>query len=180
MVLRLGTSITPASLLLLHFILNFPFFFSPSYPVLLFMSSRSRLTKSFPAKKVKVDKRLYPIDATIGTSTVSQSYFSASYPCNIGGVRLTLNNDNGVIYYALMVVRDGQSTPLLNISNPALPLVAPEHDVFLAGTISQGVENMFSTKTQRKLQEGDELVLLLVGTGGSISVDGTLQFFSLV
>ena len=101
-------------------------------------------------------------------------------PCNIGGLRLELSPSSGSVWYAVMVVRQGNATPSLNISNAANPIASPEADVMLCGIASAANDIPLTCKTQRKMQQGDELVVLLVTPNTSVSVSGTIQFFEIV
>ena len=155
---------------------------SPKIPR--FQSSLNMPTKKTYAKKQKVSKFLYPISIT-ATGSAAQSYFLATYPCSIGGCQLTfgqLSSDPAQdgYYYALMVVRQGNPTPTLNITTATNPLVAPERDVFLQGFWCPGQANVISTKTRRVLQQGDELVLVVETNNANEVVVGTVQFFSFV
>ena len=127
-----------------------------------------------------------------GRSTVSPPYLGArcqcqpvpplppSYPCNIGGLRLDLSISAGSVWYAVMVVRQGNATPSLNISNAANPIASPEADVMLCGIASAANDIPLTCKTQRKMQQGDELVVLLATPNTSVSVSGTIQSFEIV
>ena len=152
------------------------------------MMQQAQLNKAqienIEAKKQKVSKFLYPISIS-ATGSAAQSYFLATYPCSIGGCQLTfgqLSSDPAQdgYYYALMVVRQGNPTPTLNITTATNPLVAPERDVFLQGFWTPGQANVISTKTRRVLQQGDELVLIVETNNANEVVVGTVQFFSFV
>ena len=96
---------------------------SPKIPRV--QSSLNMPTKKTYAKKQKVSKFLYPISIT-ATGSAAQSYFLATYPCSIGGCQLTfgqLSSDPAQdgYYYALMVVRQGNPTPTLNITTATSP-----------------------------------------------------------
>ena len=136
----------------------------------------------YHGKKPKINKSLFPIPPTslVANSTSAQSYFLASYPCNIGGLRLELSPSSGSVWYAVMVVRQGNATPSLNISNAANPIVSPESDVMLCGIVAAGNDIPLTCKTQRKMQQGDELVVLLATPDNSVSVRGSIQFFEIV
>ena len=126
-------------------------------------------------KKPKITKSIFPIDLTAVNSSANYSYFVAKYPCTLGSPQLTFSSAVS-FYYALLVVREGQATPVLNINDQTSPFIAPEHDVLLQGVWVPGT-TLIQTKTKRNMQDGDELVLLIQTPGTSDVVNGTLQFF---
>ena len=136
----------------------------------------------YHGKKPKINKRLLPVPPTTlsANSTRAQSYFVASYPCNIGGLRLDMTISSGSVWYVVMVIRQGNPTPILNFSNAANPIASPEADVMLCGIASAANDVPLTCKTQRKMQQGDELVMLLVTPNSSVIVSGTIQFFEIV
>ena len=142
---------------------------------------KSPYTK-YHGKKPKINKSLFPIPNTslIANNTSAQSYFLASYPCNIGGLRLDLSISAGSVWYAVMVVRQGNATPNLNTGTAANPIASPESDVMLCGIVAAGNDIPLTCKTQRKMQQGDELVVLLATPDNSVSVRGSIQFFEIV
>ena len=142
---------------------------------------KSPYTK-YHGKKPKINKSLFPIPNTslIANNTSAQSYFLASYPCNIGGLRLELSPSSGSVWYAVMVVCQGNATPNLNTGIAANPIASPESDVMLCGIASAANDIALTCKTQRKMQQGDELFVLLETPDNSVSVRGTIQFFEIV
>ena len=136
----------------------------------------------YHGKKPKINKSLFPIPNTSlsPSTTTAQSYFLASYPCNIGGLRLDLSISAGSVWYAVMVVRQGNATPDLNTGTAANPIASPETDVMLCGIASAANDIPLTCKTQRKMQQGDELFVLLETPDNSVSVRGTIQFFEIV
>lgn len=95
------------------------------------------------------------------------------------------------VYWAIVIVREGFNPNALNTGNGA-NLYTPEQDVLAYGTtvISPGSQEDSSarfsdqTRTMRKVQQGDRLMLLFTGqpiidptSENSLVINATFQFF---
>ena len=74
----------------------------------------------------------------------------------------------------------GQRYAQLEHRHSRKPNCLPESDVMLCGIASSGNDIPLTCKTQRKMQQGDELFVLLETPDNSVSVRGTIQFFEIV
>ena len=157
------------------------------------MSRRYRRRSSYRAKR-PITKHLVSIDETPSTTQSSESMFTATFPCTIVGLRWALTasgNVSGVdvsLAWAIIRVPDGYTAKALLLSTGS-DFYSPERevmafgrahigDIATAGMVSSK-EWIGSTRTSRKLQTGDALLLIAVtDNASSIALDGVVQFFA--
>jgi hypothetical protein len=112
-------------------------------------------------------------------------------PCTVTGFRWHLDHRNvdttmpAQFGWALVVVKQGNTPQQLNLTGDGAPFYAAEQQVIAwgSGLLTDGsaappgtigaaslVRQEGSTKTQRKLMQGDRLVLIMQVAGGSTNV----------
>jgi len=148
-----------------------------------------------------ISKTLLFFSDTIGATDKSQTLLTATFPCTIVGLRWELDTlvtvgtaDQIISHYinwAIVLVKEGNVLNTLPNGNEqvASSLYNPEQNVLASGSslITIGGFNMVthpwkdSTKTMRKLQTGDRL-MIVYSTGTSDALDnpefgGSVQFF---
>ena len=130
--------------------------------------------------KKSISKEIVTIGGPVNAnSQADQTVFTATFPCSVGAIRLDINTSAVTpLYYVVMVVRDGQALPSINIS-PGQPTITPEKDVFSCGIVETNTSlYTISVKTKRKMQRGDGLVCLFYNDSGTaLDVKGVCQFF---
>ena len=140
-------------------------------------SSRQVVYK-YPKKSIS--KEIITIGGPVNAnSQADQNVFNAAFPCTVGAIRLDISTDAVTpLYYVVMVLRDSQALPSINIS-PGQPTITPEKDVFSCGIVETNTSlYTISIKTKRKMQLGDSLMVMFYNDSGSaLNVKGVCQFF---
>lgn len=144
--------------------------------------------------KRPIDKNLVNVvKTTIADNKHTSLLATATYPGTITGIRWSIacvadNGGDNMIYWALVRVKEGIAVGTLATSDLST-LFEPEQEVLAFGIISivQGdstagsatYNGEGSTKTMRKLMNGDQLFVVLQGTNGGASSTfrATFQFF---
>lgn len=163
---------------------------------------RRRFAKTKRSKNKYIKSGLEHNDKS--TDVINRSLFTATFPCTLAGLRWDINVSQytaestavGHIVWALYVLEDGDVyKPLSAGTYNAAPvdMVKGEQAVIAWGkgtyTSYQNDISDTSTKSMRKLQQGDQLVLSMAygtmdpgsGTdGGGLSCSYGVQFFTLV
>ena len=142
----------------------------------------------------RVNKKLIAItDALVTSSTTDHTdLLTATFPCTVTGLRWSLSvfgldpEDVTFIYWAVVVQRAGTTLDGLSFSNGGT-FYPQEEEVMSFGVLGAGIKaagttqasnTEGATRTMRKLQEGDKLVLVYYCSnddGGSLS--GVIQYF---
>ena len=133
------------------------------------------------------------VDQTTTTSLVSTTLKTTTFPCTVVGLRWNVafvSNSaasDSLTSWAIVVVKDGLAANTPSQSNGA-DFYTPEQDVLSFGVVrtrdndsGTGPAIMHiegSTKTMRKLKQGDLLQFITICTvaNGQL-VDGVIQFF---
>lgn len=147
------------------------------------MVKRRRVTFTGPIRPI--DKALINVSDSIDSSQFERTVKTAVAACTVTGIRWTFgtksNSNNQEVAIALVLVRDGQSVSTLSFTAGS-NLYEPEQDVLMyyhggcAALYNNGLVG--STKTMRKLKNGDQLKL--IGLGDNATADtlvGTIQLF---
>lgn len=142
--------------------------------------------------KRAIDKKI--IAVVLGVTQVQSSsvLYTATVQSTLVGFRWDLAFDNeaaagAYIAWAIVHVREGDSANALSIANGAT-LYAPEQNVLAWGVTAltkhdlgsgELAKYMGQTKTMRKMQGGDQIQLIAVGSAASgINLHGAVQWFS--
>ncbi len=140
------------------------------------------------------DKELIVVNHVTTTSNVLTTLKTATFPCTVVGlrwnfaIRNTATSGDNLVFWIIVLVHDGQSANTLSTSNGA-DMYTPENDVMAFGTVHLTDADLANggpaimhvqgqTKTMRKMQQGDLLQFITLGsvaTGGTAI--GTIQFF---
>ena len=150
------------------------------------MSKRRRVPGGFTrGPKRPIDKALNIVfKSSVGASQVQTILLpAATGACTITGIRWQGNvvGDGGgagidhVFAWALVLVRDGDTANTLDPTTDGGDLYLPEQDVLvwgignnqsMAGTVTGSGPDQFigTTKTMRKLRQGDRIVWIGIGT----------------
>lgn len=141
--------------------------------------------------KRPIDKDLINIAlANVGSTQQNVALKTATFPCTITGIRWDLNifKDGGTGhcrgFWAIVRVEDGLAANTISLTNGA-SAYQPEQQVLAFGTYGFAdstdvyVKDQGNTKTMRKLMGGDSIrfIMLGIGTAGTVTVGGTIQFF---
>jgi len=140
-----------------------------------------------------VDKELKVVTLVdVGTTQRSTTLKTTTFPCTIAGLRwhIAFQNKNAgaseFIYWAIVVVHDGQAVSAPSTSNAA-DFYTPEQNVLAFGIISADdfdsggkITTMVEgqSKTMRKLRQGDQVIFTTLGiTGTAGELRAVVQFF---
>ncbi len=140
-----------------------------------------------------IDKELKAISLTATTSVASTTLKTTTFPGTVVGLRwsISLRASNTTagsnLFWAIVVVPDGEAVNTPAISDGA-DFYAPEQNVLAFGVRSLpdldsgfGMMNVTfegTTKTMRKLKQGDILAFLVFGNQATTAaVNGVVQFF---
>lgn len=144
------------------------------------------------SQKRPIDKSLIMVSQTaVSTTQLSTNLITATFPCTITGLRWNLgfhNNSAAVqntIYWAIVIVKDGNSANALAISDGST-FYEPEQNIIawgsalladtdIGGTTAHNIEG--STKSMRKLMGGDTIQLIYRASDSNMSIKGGVQFF---
>ena len=154
------------------------------------MSKRRRTTGGFRITTRPIDKKVIVVNLN-GISATQQNVtlFTATFPCTITGVRwsLSVGADAGTVFgrhvWVIQKIGEGFATPDLSTTSGA-DLMIPEQNIIAYGSgfsqndTDSGIHYAGSTKSMRKLQEGDTLLFSIEGTATNTSgCMGAIQFF---
>lgn len=144
------------------------------------------------AAKRPIDKQLINISQYVTTTATNTTLYTATYPGTITGIRWDLQcigivNSLNQGRWFIAHTRDGY-TPNAPSLTGGSSLYQPETDVLAFGALlnypdaTVGVDTPItisgSTKTMRKLQAGDRLDFVSLGSvANSMFMAGTIQFF---
>ncbi len=139
------------------------------------------------------DKELIYVSQTFTSSNTSTTLKTTTFPYTIVGLRWnmsaihTFSTGNSIVNWIIVVVHDGNSANTISQSNGA-DMYTPEQDVMAFGTLtlmdadagfgSTTKPIMGSTKTMRKLKQGDLLQFItLCNNANAGTINGVVQFF---
>jgi len=159
------------------------------------MSKRQRTDqggrKTIVQAKRPIDKELIVCSQTTTTSVVSTTLKTTTFPCTVVGLRWSLAFSSvvaseSVISWLIIVVKDGNSANTPSQSNGA-DMYTPEQNVLAFGVVVVGSTGAATdqiqhiegtTKTMRKLKQGDVLQLITLNSDVSgATLQGVVQFF---
>lgn len=162
------------------------------------MSKKRKLSETqavvIQSRQVRpIDKELKYVNQTCTNSQTSSTLKTTTFPCTVVGLRWSLSfvtnltTGSPTINWALVVVRDGLSASTLAISDAA-DFYTPEqqclafgvaHLADIDGTTGPRIQRFEgSTKTMRKLKQGDVMQLICLGdTASTGTLKGVVQFF---
>ncbi len=140
-----------------------------------------------------VDKELKNVTLTnVGTTQRSTTLKTTTFPCTIAGLRWhisfqnALNTDAEFLYWAIVVVHDGQAVSVPSTSDGS-DFYTPEQNVLAFGIITAGDKDVAAphtamqegqSKTMRKLRQGDQVLFTTLGVNGTAGeVRAIFQFF---
>jgi len=137
-----------------------------------------------------IDKELKAISQeTIAGSQVETALKTTTFPGTIVGLRWSFGvaQDAGTtasqLFWAIVVLPDGVSASTIAISDGADMYTPEQHVLAFGATMNTGVDvNTVqfegTTKTMRKLKQGDKLVwIALAEATNTWAAHGTIQFF---
>jgi len=143
-------------------------------------STKKRVVAISP--KRPIDKQLISINNTWPTAQSDLAMYTATFPCTVTGLRweIVLGSNAGApvsIKWVIARTKDGLAAGTIGTN----PFFTPEVEVMAAGvaTVAAG-QNMTmadSTKTMRKLQNGDKLHFSYIATATNIVGSVLIQFF---
>ncbi len=143
------------------------------------------------SRKRPIDKVMIVVaKPTVGTTQVSTTLLTATFPCTIVGLRWDLSvfvdggTTPGIYGWAIVIVRQGITVSTISTGD-GNTFFAPEQDVMAYGKganqqidIGTGRHYNGSTKSMRKMMGGDTLLFLAIGQDTQTSVfNGCIQFF---
>lgn len=155
---------------------------------------RQRTGEAIPrTTKRAIDKELKVVNQVATTAVVSTVLKTTTFPCTVVGLRWDGVIDSitaaasALTSWAIIVVHDGNAPNTPSLSDGG-NYYTPEQDVLafgitrtLGNTVTAGpraVQFSGSTKTMRKLKQGDQLMFItFAGTAISTQVDAIIQFF---
>ncbi len=155
-------------------------------------SSRKRARSEFtviPRTKRPINKSLISVaQATVDGTQVVTTLLTVTFPCTITGVRWDLSfvqdagTGNASFLWAVIINREGLTIDTMSFGN-ASSFYNPETNclVFGSGIIDNNLDAIAHrghTKTMRKMQGGDVLAFIMIGTATNTSkCQGVIQFF---
>ena len=155
---------------------------------------RRQLTTNILPSRRPIDKSLIVVNQ-VATTTVNVTQLkSTTFPCTVVGLRWSVTSlalavsGNSNTAWAIIVVRDGESTNAPSLANAA-KFYTPEQNVLafgmfhsrdadaaVGGPLTQTFEG--STKTMRKLNAGDVLQFISFSDRvAACDMNGIIQFF---
>ncbi len=153
-----------------------------------------RSPRNVPRARRPIDKEIRNITITNAGSTQRQTILkTTTFPCTIVGLRwvFTFNNaittNDDTFYWAIIILHDGNTANTIGTSDGG-DFYTPERDVMAFGVTrvsdldaTQGtgpVTIQGSTKSMRKMAQGDQLAFIVLGlTGTAQTVRGSVQYF---
>ncbi len=140
-----------------------------------------------------IDKELKAVLQTATTAVVSTVLKTTTFPGTVVGLRWNLSatsiiaTSDSSVYWAIVVVPDGEAANTPAVSDGA-DFYTPEQNVLAFGMgsvadtdVGSGPRSFIAdgtTKTMRKLKQGDQLVFIsLSSVAVSAQVRGVVQFF---
>lgn len=139
-----------------------------------------------------IDKELIAVNLTLDTSLVTTTLKTTTFPCTIVGLRWTLTGSAATAaatlnHWAIVIVQDGEAANTPGTSNGG-NFYQPEQNVLAFGAFYIEANNSScgpcshtfegSTKTMRKLKQGDTMLLIgLCSVATGCVFDGVVQFF---
>lgn len=142
--------------------------------------------------KRAIDKQIININHVVTNAAVSTTLYTATYPCTITGIRWSLcygqalDDNLSAGTWFIVIVRDGYSSNTPSLTSGS-SLYQPETDVLSFGsfcafkdTSGSGASVLYdgNTKTMRKIQAGDQMFLVSLGTDvNQGTLFGAIQFF---
>lgn len=157
------------------------------------LMKRQRTGRStFVQKQARpIDKELKVVNQVATVTVGSTTLKTTTFPCTVVGLRWSiaanaLTAAETLIYWAIVIVRDGESANTPATSDGA-DFYTPEQNVLAFGmgrtestavASDQTVHWEGSTKTMRKMKQGDLLQFITLDSAANgDSIDGIVQFF---
>lgn len=145
-----------------------------------------------PSKR-PIDKELIAVSQTLTNSQSSTTLKTTTFPCTVVGLRWDLSGSSSLTTgpsradWAIVVVHDGLSESTMSTSDGS-DFYTPEQDVLAFGSgrimdADGGAGNLQvhwsgTTKTMRKLKQGDVLKVISLASNANAGVfQGIVQFF---
>lgn len=148
-----------------------------------------RFPRGAPRARRPIAKELIAVNKDgVAGSQVATTLKTATFPCTVVGLRwdLTLYQDAGTGTasgrWAIILIDDGDSANTLGVTD-AGTFYQPENHVMAYGFFSidnntRPLSIMGSTKTMRKMQDGDILQFVIVGVAtNTVALRGCVQYF---
>lgn len=141
-----------------------------------------------PTARRPMDKKIITIAQTATSAGQdSTNLATATFPGTVVGLRwdfdVRFETNGGIVAWAIVVVREGASADTLALADGA-SLYQPEQNVLAGGLLVMGTDGTYvqkvsgSTKAMRKLQGGDQLLFISLGSDApSAGIYGTVQYF---
>jgi len=139
-----------------------------------------------------IDKELIAVNLSVTTTQVETVLKTTTFPGTVVGLRWSLSARSVVataqrVDWAIVTAQDGNVVNNLATSNAA-DFYTPEQDVLAFGSMQLEANNSTAgpatvnwegtTKTMRKLKQGDTLQFTILSTNATgASIDGVVQFF---
>lgn len=157
------------------------------------MSKRRRTTPLVRTARRPIDKELKVVFKNMSAAQQQTILKTATFPCTLTGLRWDISANSILvsspvtIHWCIVVVHDGNSANAMAISDAA-DFYTPEQDVLTFGItrladadLGNGPSTTHwsgSTKTMRKLKQGDQLICLVQSTTAAVGAFiGIIQFF---
>lgn len=140
-----------------------------------------------------IDKFIKSVQLVVLVNQLETVIQTQTFPGTIVGIRwnvvtaLTTSPQFSTLIWAIVVVRDGNPTPTMSLSNGS-NFYTPEQDVLTWGMHSMNmlgsggspavIRDVGDTKTMRKLKQGDEIKFIAIGsTINPVTVHAVVQYF---
>ncbi len=157
----------------------------PSYNV----SDKRQRTVTYAAAKRPIDKVMTVVNqGSVGTTDVTTTIFTCSYPCTMTGLRWNLAVDQSAgtglaqFVWSIIYLREGETIDSM-VFGDGLTFYKPESSVLVWGygsiyNLTQTKSLEGTTKTMRKMQVGDTIQFIYKGVAtNTSSVFGAVQLF---
>jgi len=139
-----------------------------------------------------IDKELIAVNLSVTTTQMDTVLKTTTFPGTVVGLRWSMSARSVVtaaqrVDWAIVTTEDGNTVNNIGTSN-AGDFYTPEQNVLAFGSMqleasnsTAGPSNFMwegSTKTMRKLKQGDTLEFTIISTNATgASIDGVVQFF---
>ena len=141
--------------------------------------------------KRPIDKRLVYVEQSLTTTETSSTLYLTAGACTVLGFRWSLSglgntSASARFFWAMVMVRDGQAASAFTLTNNG-NFYEPEQDVVAFGTgttadadAGTGPTVVYwegTSKTSRKLRDGDNMVLIARVNANTGTIYGVVQLF---
>lgn len=144
------------------------------------------------SQKRPIDKRIFNVAEATAVGGTTRQLWITSGACTLVGLRWDFHIQpvaaatDATMFWALVVVPDGTSPSTISLTAGAAPY-QPEQHVLAFGyyrtspyNTSVGFDGTHvegTTKTMRKMRNGDSLYIITKGDSSCAVIDGGVQFF---